>query len=137
MTKQTSPDSFDAIGLGEAFQVQAPDGSDVAVLTQLARGSMAHFTLAPGAISVAIAHHTIEELWYVTEGRGRMWRLLGDREEVVELTPGLSLSLPVGTRFQFRNDGEVPMCAVGVAMPPWPGEHEAYRVDGPWDPSID
>ena len=49
---------------------------------------------------------------------------------------GLSLAIPVGTHFQFRADDDVALAAVGVAMPPWPGEDEAYVVEGPWDPTV-
>ena len=74
----------------------APDGSEVRILCQTGRGSMAHFTLAPGAIAKAVAHRTIDEVWYVVSGRGRMWRRLDDQEETVELRAGLSLTIPQG-----------------------------------------
>jgi len=128
--------SFATRQLGPAPDVIAPDGSEVRILGQTSRGSMAHFTLAPGAVAKAVAHRTIEEVWYVVSGRGRMWRRLGGQEEVVELRAGLSLTLPVGTRFQFRADGGEPLCAVGIAMPPWPGDDEAYAVDGPWQATV-
>lgn len=122
--------------ISEAPDVTAPDGSEVRILGHTGRGSMAHFTLAPGAVARAVAHRTIEEVWYVVSGRGRMWRRLGSQEELVELRAGLSLTLPVGTHFQFRADGDAPLCAVGVAMPPWPGDDEAYFVTGPWQPTV-
>jgi mannose-6-phosphate isomerase-like protein (cupin superfamily) len=122
--------------LSEAADVLAPDGSEVRILCQTGRGSMAHFTLAPGAIAKAVAHRTIDEVWYVVSGRGRMWRRHGEREEIVEMRAGLSLTIPLGTQFQFRADGDAPLAAVGVAMPPWPGEDEAYVVEGPWQPIV-
>jgi mannose-6-phosphate isomerase-like protein (cupin superfamily) len=128
--------SFVTRQLGAAPDVIAPDGSEVRILGQTSRGSMAHFTLAPGAVAKAVAHRTIEEVWFVVSGRGRMWRRLGSQEEVVELRAGLSLTLPVGTQFQFRADGDQPLCAVGVAMPPWPGDDEAYPADGPWQATV-
>ncbi|WP_421694341.1 cupin domain-containing protein [Aestuariivirga sp.] len=115
-----------------AADVMAPDGSEVRILAATARGSMAQFTLPAGAISKAVAHRSVEEVWLVTEGTGRMWRKLGAAEEVVELRPGLSISIPTGTHFQFRNDGDGPLHCVGVTMPPWPGMDEAYEVTGPW-----
>ena len=42
------------------------------------------------------------------------------------------LSIPAGTHFQFRAAGEGPLAAVGVTMPPWPGDGEAYDVPGAW-----
>jgi mannose-6-phosphate isomerase-like protein (cupin superfamily) len=110
----------------------APDGSEVRLLAASERGSMAQFTLLPGAVSRAVAHRTVEELWLVVAGTGRMWRKLGDSELIVALAPGVSLSLPVGTHFQFRNEGTEPLLACAVTMPPWPGMDEAYEVQGPW-----
>jgi mannose-6-phosphate isomerase-like protein (cupin superfamily) len=67
----------------------APDGSAVRVLCATSRGGMAVFTLAPGAVSRAVAHRTIEEIWYFLAGSGRMWRKLGDRESVAHVEPGV------------------------------------------------
>jgi mannose-6-phosphate isomerase-like protein (cupin superfamily) len=121
---------------GAAPDAIAPDGSEVRVLCQTGRGSMAHFTLPPGAIARAVAHRTIDEVWYVVSGRGRMWRRHDELEEIVEMGAGLSLTIPRGTHFQFRADGDAPLAAVGVAMPPWPGEDEADLVEGPWKPTV-
>jgi mannose-6-phosphate isomerase-like protein (cupin superfamily) len=110
----------------------APDGSEVRLLAASPRGSMAHFKLPPGKISVAVSHNTVEEVWYVVAGRGRMWRKSTTQENIVDLHPGVSLSIPVGTHFQFRCDGDTALEAVGVTMPPWPGKDEAYNVQGPW-----
>jgi mannose-6-phosphate isomerase-like protein (cupin superfamily) len=110
----------------------APDGSEVRILCANERGSMAHFTLPVGAISLAVAHHTVEEIWFFTVGFGRIWLKNGEVEEVVDIRPGLSIAIPVGTCFQFRNDGNEPLAAIGTTMPPWPGDSEAYRVNGVW-----
>jgi mannose-6-phosphate isomerase-like protein (cupin superfamily) len=112
--------------------VLAPDGSEVRILASTSRGSMAQFTLPPKAISVAVAHRTVEEIWLVINGKGRMWRKLGLIEETVDLLPGVSIAIPVGASFQFRNDGDQPLDCVGVTMPPWPGMDEAYEVKGAW-----
>jgi mannose-6-phosphate isomerase-like protein (cupin superfamily) len=119
--------------LPERPDVVAPDGSDVRILLSLGGGSMAHFSLAGGRTSRAVAHRTVEELWYFLGGRGEMWRSLGDRSEVVEVSAGTCISIPVGTSFQFRALGDEPLEVVGVTMPPWPGEDEAAFVEGPWE----
>ena len=93
----------------------------------LGRGSMAHFRLAPGGVSRAVRHVSVEELWYFVAGRGRMWRKDDGGELVVEVHPGMSLDIPVGTAFQFRADGDEPLEAVGVTMPPWPGPQSDFR----------
>ena len=114
----------------------APDGSDVRVLLQLAGGSMAHFELAPRRTSTAVTHRSVEEIWFVLSGRGEMWRRQGEHEAIVTLQAGVCLTIPHGTHFQFRALGETPLAAVGVTMPPWPGEGEAIVVPGPWTPSV-
>lgn len=113
----------------------APDGSDVHTLLRLAGGSMAHFELAAGQTSRAVTHRTIEEIWYVLSGHGEMWRKHGEREEIVALEPGMCLTIPLGTHFQFRASTAGPISALGVSLPPWPGEGEAVPVAGPWQPS--
>jgi mannose-6-phosphate isomerase-like protein (cupin superfamily) len=122
--------------LGCAADVVAPDGCEVRILATTGRGSMAHFTLGPGEVSRAVAHRTVEEVWYFLSGTGRMWRRLGTEEEITRVTPAVSLSIPLGTCFQLRNDGDQPLAAVAVTMPPWPGEDEAYLVDGKWPASV-
>jgi mannose-6-phosphate isomerase-like protein (cupin superfamily) len=110
----------------------APDGSAVRVLLRLDRGSLAHFELAPGETSRAVAHRTVAEIWYFLAGRGEMWLKAGEREEIVAVEPGVCVSIPVGTHFQFRALGVDALSAVGVTMPPWPGPDEAYLVEGLW-----
>lgn len=125
--------TFQTHPISEEPDTKAPDGADVRLLATSGRGSMAHFELAPGEVSAAMVHETVEELWFVTAGEGEMWRKSGEVEEVVELFPGLSLSIPVGTSFQYRNiSDEDPLEAVAVTMPPWPGDHEAKPVKGKW-----
>jgi mannose-6-phosphate isomerase-like protein (cupin superfamily) len=118
--------------LPQVPDVVAPDGSDVRVLARTERGGMAHFELAPGRASDAIRHRTVDEIWFVLSGRGEIWRKQGDREEIVALEPGVSLTIPVGTHFQFRATGDKALEAVGVTMPPWPGDTEAVPVLGKW-----
>lgn len=131
-----TPPRFATQTLPPTPTVVAPDGSDVRVLLRLQGGSMAHFSLAPGRTSLAVAHRTVEELWYITAGEGQMWRAQGDIETVVSLRPGVSLSIPLGTRFQFRSTGAVALEAVAITLPPWPDTpDEAYAVPGPWAPS--
>ena len=128
--------AFDTQRRAAAADAIAPDGAEVRVLCALARGSMAVFSLGPGMVSKAVAHRTVEELWYFTRGTGRMWRKAGDRENVTEIGAGVSISIPTGTRFQFRSDGDEPLEAVAVTMPPWPGEGEACIVVGEWPPTV-
>ena len=123
---------FSTKRLAAAADAIAPDGSEVRVLLALTGGGFAHFQLPAGATSIAVSHRTVEEIWYFVGGRGEMWRKQSDREEVVSVEAGVCITIPIGTRFQFRSSGEEPLAAVGVTMPPWPGEGEAYEVEGKW-----
>lgn len=116
----------------EACDVIAPDGSEIRFLPQVKGGSMVHCTLPPGAVSLAVTHKTVDELWYVLAGAGEMWRRQDGREEVVPLLPGTAHAIPLGTHFQFRNPGKEPLAFVIVTMPPWPGMDEAVRVADHW-----
>ena len=131
------PHPFATMSLPHEPNVLAPDGSQVRILLRLAGGSMAHFRLDPGQTSIPVAHRTVEELWFVISGRGEIWRRQADREEVAHLEAGSCISIPLGAAFQFRCTGSLPFEAVAVTMPPWPGEDEAYAVDGPWQPRVD
>jgi mannose-6-phosphate isomerase-like protein (cupin superfamily) len=126
---------FDTLHLPPDPSTKAPDGSDVRVLLGLKGGGMAHFELAAGRTSAAVMHRTVEEIWYIVSGAGEMWRSQGEREQVVALEPGVCLTIPLGTRFQFRASERGPLAAVAITMPPWPGADEAVIVSGPWQPS--
>jgi len=127
---------FDTKSISDPPDAIALDGSEVRVLCGLSRGALSVFSLQFDAVARAVAHRSIEEVWYFVAGRGRMWRKLGGQEEITEVSPGLSISLPTGTQFQFRCDGAEPLTAIAAVMPPWPGEGEVYAVAGPWMPTV-
>ncbi len=122
--------------LPELPDTTAPDGSDVRVLLTLAGGGMAHFELPPGKTSTAVAHRTVEEIWFFLTGSGDMWRKQDQNEEVVPVCPGVCITIPIGTHFQFRSCGTEPLAAVAVTMPPWTNECEAYTVVGKWEATV-
>ena len=104
-TTQTTPVNPDDV---------APDKSQVRLLAQLESCGMAEFRLPAGKVSHAVEHRTVDEIWYVLSGTGEMWRMQEGREEVTHLNPGLSLTIPVGTTFQFLADDEAPLRVLGV-----------------------
>ena len=125
--------------LGQTHDVLAPDGSEIRLLVSTTRGSMVHGTLPPGRVSLAIVHQTVEEVWYITAGRGQVWRKLDGHESTVDVEPGTALTIPLGAHFQFRTIGAEPLQFVMCTMPPWPGAHEAVRVPDHWpvtEPSV-
>ena len=115
----------------------APDGSEIRLLPSVGRGSMVHCSLAPGAVTRAVRHQTVDELWLCLAGAGQVWRRRNGVEEIVDLESDVALSIPVGTAFQFRATGNAPLRLVIVTMPPWPGEAEAVLVEGVWPPHFE
>ena len=101
---------------------------------------MAHFRLAPGEVAIGMVHRTVDEIWLVIGGRGRIWRCPAGRPELAvedELVPEVSVPIPVGTHFQFRAAEDSRLDIIGVTVPPWPGEDEAVRSKiAPWKPTV-
>ena len=128
---QASP-TFETTQLREDYDYLAPDDSEIRLLSSLGGGGLAHCTLPAGQVSRAVRHQTVEEIWYFLGGQGQVWRRQGDREEVVDVSPGICLTIPVGTHFQFQNTGHEPLTLVISTLPPWPGEGEAVRVEDHW-----
>jgi mannose-6-phosphate isomerase-like protein (cupin superfamily) len=116
--------------IAPAADATAPDGSEVRLLAATERGSMAHFRFPAGAVSRAVAHRSVEEVWYFLSGSGRMWRRNTGSVETVAVSAGVSIAISAGTAFQFRATGDGPLEAVAVTMPPWPGMDEAIPVEG-------
>ncbi len=128
--------AFETKAPGEKPDAIAPDGTAVRLLASLAGGSFAHFELPAGAVSHAVTHRTVEEIWYFVAGVGQLWRRQGETESVVDVRPGVCLTIPLGTDFQFRADPTAPLAFVAVTMPPWPGETEAFRIEGCWEATV-
>ena len=113
----------------------APDGSEIRLLHELTGGGLSECTLPANRVSLAVAHQTVEEIWLFTSGCGQVWRKLDQVEEVLDVKKGVSLTIPLGTHFQFRNTGSTPLKFIISTMPPWPGDEEAYTVQGKWPSS--
>ncbi|WP_433360288.1 cupin domain-containing protein [Actinoplanes sp. CA-142083] len=131
---------FETLSLEGAPVVAAPDGSAVRPLCVVpGAGSFAHFSLAAGQVARAVVHATVQEIWYVVAGGGSMWRrsTSGSISSEDALRPGVCLTIPVGTSFQFRA-GDAGLEVVAVTMPPWPvgSATEATPVSGPWEASV-
>lgn len=118
--------------LPDEHDLLAPDGSEVRILLARRGGGMAHFRLPAGQVSRAVRHRTVEEIWYVLSGTGEMWRGAGCDQSFATLSAGVCLTIPVGVAFQFRANGDGPLEAVAITMPPWPGPDEADVAKGPW-----
>ncbi|MGC2786005.1 MAG: cupin [Roseiarcus sp.] len=132
----TASRPYETKTLGKGVDGTAPDGTALRLLLTLAGGSLAHFELPAGATSHAVAHRTIEEIWFVVSGKGSIWRLQAGVESIDPLAPGTALTIPLGTAFQFRAAAGAPLAFVAIAMPPWPGMDEAVPVEGRWAPTV-
>jgi mannose-6-phosphate isomerase-like protein (cupin superfamily) len=127
---------FETRRLGAQPDATAPDGTAVRLLLSLGGGSMAHFELPAGSVSHPVTHRTVEEIWFIVSGRGSIWRRQDGLELIEALSPGTSLTIPLGTAFQFRAEAGAPLSFVAITMPPWPGADEALPAPGPWTPTV-
>ena len=117
MLSKTNNLDFETKHLPTEYDELAPDKSEIRLLLTMKGGSMVHCTLQPHAISLAVRHKTVEEIWYFIEGRGEVWRKQRDREEVVEVRPGVCITIPTGTHFQFRCTGNEPLrCKMNLVV---------------------
>jgi mannose-6-phosphate isomerase-like protein (cupin superfamily) len=96
---------------------------------------MIHATVPPGQVNRATVHATVSEFWHVLAGEGDIWRRDASGEATTALRPGMTIDIPVGTAFQYRCTGREPLRFLCISIPPWPGDHEASRIDGPWVPT--
>lgn len=122
----------ETVALPSEASYSAPDGSEIRLLPDMNGGGLSHCTLLSGCTSTAVAHHSVEEIWYFIQGSGVVWRKLEADETVEAVHPGICLTIPPHTHFQFRNTGEVPLMFIIATMPPWPGPQEAKQVPGHW-----
>ena len=89
--------------------VTAPDGSEIRFLIdqrhQASAASMVEVTLPAGQVSRPVWHQNVEEVWYVLQGQGEVWRCPPNGDPAlyaaVAVKPGDSLVIPPRWRFQF------------------------------------
>ena len=114
---------------------RSPAGAEIRYLLDGETGNMIHSTVPPGQVNRATVHATVNEFWHVLSGRGQLWRRDTSGEQTTTLEPGVSVDIPVGTAFQYRCSGGEPLRFLCISMPPWPGDHEATVIAGPWEPT--
>ena len=122
----------------EAPDAVAPDGSEIRFLVAArqaaTRASVVDVTLPAGQVSRPVYHRTVEEVWYILEGRGQVWRSPPNAAAAaaaylpMNVVPGDSLVIPTGWRFQFRAGPDGPLRFLCFTTPPWPGGDEAVAV---------
>jgi mannose-6-phosphate isomerase-like protein (cupin superfamily) len=111
----------------------APDGSEIRLLVDehhgISRASACEVTLPAGATSKPVCHRTVEEIWYILDGHGEVWRA-APGSDVAQSRPvaverGDTLTIPCQWRFQFRASAGGPLRFLCFSAPPWPGFDEA------------
>ena len=115
----------------------APDGSEIRFLVgsdQVAvKSSLVEVTLGAGQVTRPVWHRSVEEVWYVLEGTGQVWRCSpeADAETALpmDVIPGDALVIPTNWRFQFSAAPDSPLRFLCHTTPPWPGEDEAVPAD--------
>ena len=113
--------------------VTAPDGSEIRFLIdqrhQAGAASLVEVTLPAGRVSRPIWHRRVEEVWYVLQGQGEVWRRPPDADPApyaaVAVKPGDSLVIPPRWRFQFSASDSEELRFLCFTVPPWPGDDEA------------
>lgn len=123
---------FETMHLPADVDVLAPDTTEIRLLLSNFHTSVAHGTLPAGRVSLAVRHKTVHEIWYVLGGEGELWRRDDHHEEVVRLRAGVSVTIPLGAKFQFRTISHEPLRFIMCTTPPWPGPEEAEIVDEHW-----
>jgi mannose-6-phosphate isomerase-like protein (cupin superfamily) len=111
---------------------RAPDMTEIRFLASMQRGSMVHCTLPVARTSQAGKHQSVEEMWYVAQGEGALWRQNEQEEREERLVAGMCFTITAGTVFQVRNSGNEPLVCIIVTMPPWPGVQEWERAQDHW-----
>jgi mannose-6-phosphate isomerase-like protein (cupin superfamily) len=114
----------------------APDGSEIRLLADARHGgstsSLVEVTLGSGEVSRPVRHRTVEEVWYVLEGSGKVWRCPPDAAPesvtLIDVTPGDALVIPTSWSFQFSAGPDSPLRFLCHTTPPWPGDDETVPV---------
>lgn len=115
----------------------APDGSEIRLLADgrnaATKSSMVEVTLPAGQVSRPVYHRTVEEIWYILEGEGQVWRCPPDAGPASvppqHVSPGDALVIPTGWRFQFAAAPDANLRFLCHTTPPWPGEEEAVPAE--------
>ena len=93
------------------------------------RSSVVEVTLGSGQVSRPVWHRTVEEVWYILEGAGKVWRCPPDAApetcHPVDVRPGDALVIATGWCFQFSAGPDAQLRFLCFTTPPWPGEGEA------------
>ena len=137
MTQENSPPVPPLGRRSQQPDATAPDGSEIRLLVderhQATKASLVEVTLPAGKVSRPVWHQTVEEIWYVLEGQGQVWRCPPGYEsnavEPIRVGPGDALTISTLWRFQFSADAAAPLKFLCYTCQPWPGPDEAQPAE--------
>lgn len=94
------------------------------------RASAVDVRLPAGGVSRPVRHRTVEEIWVIASGRGRVWRCPpGADLAPVDVREGDALVIPIGWNFQFAAARDSALRLICFTTPPWPGGDEAEPAE--------
>lgn len=121
------------ISVSDQAAFTSDDGSTIRPLPSIKGVEAVHCQLPKGGVIQASRHKTVSQIWYVLEGKGEMWLQSPEQKEILTpLTPGVSLTVPLGYAFQFRNMGGGDLNIMIVNTTPWSGDGELIPVENHW-----
>ncbi len=137
MTRHSSFQAPEPASRSDLPDVTAPDGSEIRLLIdqrhQASAASMVEVTLPAGQVSRPVWHQRVEEVWYVLQGQGEVWRCPPNADPAfyapVSVKPGDSLVVPPRWRFQFSASDAEELRFLCFTVPPWPGDDEAQPAE--------
>ena len=95
--------------------------------------SLVEVTLPASQVSRPVWHQKVEEVWYVLQGYGEVWRCPPDADPALyaalAVKTGDSLVIPPGWRFQFSASAAEELRFLCFTAPPWPGDDEAQPAE--------
>ena len=122
---------------GLTADATAPDGSEIRLIIDhrhgTERASLCEVTLPAGQVSRPVWHRTVEEVWYILEGEGQVWRCPPNANpgsvKAAAVRPGDALTIPTGWRFQFGAGADRDLRVLCYTAPPWPRPEEAQPAE--------
>lgn len=83
-------------------------------------GGIIRCVLPGGESSDLVKNNTAHELLYIVSGTGEIWCKNSIEESVTALTPGVSVDLPLGINYQYKNTSNYDLVFTRVTMRSWP-----------------
>jgi mannose-6-phosphate isomerase-like protein (cupin superfamily) len=123
---------MDVTAYAEIEPFTTKDGSEIRewagpVSAPAVNQSLAEATLPPGGATTEHYHRVTEELYLVTEGRGRL-RIGGEERDVAV---GDCAVIPPGARHKLFNTGDGPLRIVCACAPAYSHEDTVLTEDEP------